>query len=332
MRGSGMAREAISCAGAGLVAGVRPRRGESANRPLHSRIPDSTLDNQRYVDHSVQGYRGSHCRAIERSAGVCRYGMWTREHGAPATSGHGAGALLHQTTPSSWPVSRRAGSAVPPPPRATRARGRGRPARRSAPPLRPARWPRRARRGTARGSGRRSSSAARTARRRSRVALAGVVRAAHPRLPAAGEQHAAQDGLERLGLDVGAGARGDRLGRGVGLLRGEPALLDREGDRVARRPDGGRCPGPGRAGRTGRSRARRSGRRAGAGRRRAAAPTIRWASSGTPSGSTISRSSPAVTNDAGPHVDARLPRGRRAARAGAARRRSRAAPPRACRS
>ena len=43
-------------------------------------------------------------------------------------------------------------------------------------------------------------------------------------------------GWNGFGLDVGAGARGDRLGGRVGLLRGEPALLDRERDRVARRP------------------------------------------------------------------------------------------------
>src|SRR6185436_12733582 len=57
-------------------------------------------------------------------------------------------------------------------------------------------------------------------------------------LPAAREQDAAKDGLERLRLDVGAGPRGDRLGGRVRLLRSEPALLDREGDRIAGRPDG----------------------------------------------------------------------------------------------
>ena len=55
----------------------------------------------------------------------------------------------------------------------------------------------------------------------------------------AGDQLAAQDRLERAGVDVGAEAGGDVLGRGVRLLRGEPALLDREVGAVAGRVDVG---------------------------------------------------------------------------------------------
>ena len=40
-------------------------------------------------------------------------------------------------------------------------------------------------------------------------------------------------GLKRLGCDRGAGQRGDRLRRRVGLLGAEAAVLDREVDRVA---------------------------------------------------------------------------------------------------
>ena len=48
----------------------------------------------------------------------------------------------------------------------------------------------------------------------------------------AGQQHPAQNGSERLGIDVGADGCRDRLGDRVGLLGGQAALLDREGGRV----------------------------------------------------------------------------------------------------
>ena len=60
---------------------------------------------------------------------------------------------------------------------------------------------------------------------------------AHPGLAAAGEHHAAEHRAVWPRLDIGAGVGGDRLGGRVGLLGGEAALLDREGDRVAGRPD-----------------------------------------------------------------------------------------------
>src|SRR5208282_5278972 len=44
----------------------------------------------------------------------------------------------------------------------------------------------------------------------------------------AGEQDAVDHRMERLGGELGACAGGDRLGQGVGLLRGDPAELDRE--------------------------------------------------------------------------------------------------------
>ena len=68
------------------------------------------------------------------------------------------------------------------------------------------------------------------------AAAAGRI-AAQPPGAGAGEQHAAQDRMERLRLDGGAGAGGDRLGGGVRLLGGDPALLDREVGDVAGRPD-----------------------------------------------------------------------------------------------
>src|SRR5215218_2237100 len=49
---------------------------------------------------------------------------------------------------------------------------------------------------------------------------------------AAGQQDPPQHRPERLLVDVGAHRGGDRLGYGVGLLRGEATLLDREGRRV----------------------------------------------------------------------------------------------------
>src|SRR6266511_3950551 len=49
----------------------------------------------------------------------------------------------------------------------------------------------------------------------------------------AGEQQSAQYGPERMGLGDRTQIGGDRLGRGVGLLRGDPALLDRETRHVA---------------------------------------------------------------------------------------------------
>ena len=52
--------------------------------------------------------------------------------------------------------------------------------------------------------------------------------AAEPARLAAGEQHPAQNGPEGLGVDVGAVARGDRLGGRDRLLGREPALLDRK--------------------------------------------------------------------------------------------------------
>ena len=45
------------------------------------------------------------------------------------------------------------------------------------------------------------------------------------------------DRVERLRVDRCAGERGDRLGRRVGLLRGDPAELDGEIGRVARGVD-----------------------------------------------------------------------------------------------
>ena len=57
---------------------------------------------------------------------------------------------------------------------------------------------------------------------------------------AAGEQDAPKHRMKRLRSDVSAGERGDRLGGGVGLLSGQAALLDGEGDRVAGGPDGAR--------------------------------------------------------------------------------------------
>ena len=65
------------------------------------------------------------------------------------------------------------------------------------------------------------------------LALAARDRAAHEAVVAAREQDPAQDGPEGLRLDRRSGARGDRLGDGVGLLGGEPALLDRERGPVA---------------------------------------------------------------------------------------------------
>ena len=52
--------------------------------------------------------------------------------------------------------------------------------------------------------------------------------AADPLAPAAGEQDAAQDGMERGRVDVGSRVGGDRLGRGVGVLGRKAALLDRD--------------------------------------------------------------------------------------------------------
>ena len=49
----------------------------------------------------------------------------------------------------------------------------------------------------------------------------------------AGDQLATQDGLERPLVDVGAEARGDVLGCGIGLLSGQAALLDWEVGAVA---------------------------------------------------------------------------------------------------
>ena len=49
------------------------------------------------------------------------------------------------------------------------------------------------------------------------------------------QQQSAQDRDEGLGVDLGSRRRGDRLGGCVGLLGGEPALLDGEGGAVARR-------------------------------------------------------------------------------------------------
>jgi hypothetical protein len=73
-----------------------------------------------------------------------------------------------------------------------------------------------------------------------RLAVRGVAvgDVAHPRLSASGQQDAAQHRTERLRVDVRPRARSDRLGDGIGLLGGEPALLDGEGDRVAGRPGG----------------------------------------------------------------------------------------------
>ena len=65
----------------------------------------------------------------------------------------------------------------------------------------------------------------------------------------AGQQDPAQDGPERLWLDVDADRRRDRLGDRVGLLRGQAAVLDREGRRVAGRVDAVQAQGAGRAGR-----------------------------------------------------------------------------------
>ena len=69
--------------------------------------------------------------------------------------------------------------------------------------------------------------------RRHAFALAAGETVAHVQRLGAGDQLAAQDRLERLGLDVGAQPCGDVLGGGVGLLGGEPTLLDREVGAVA---------------------------------------------------------------------------------------------------
>ena len=54
---------------------------------------------------------------------------------------------------------------------------------------------------------------------------------------AAGQQDPVDDRMERRGFGRDAGERGDRLRGDVGLLRGDPAVLDREIGRVARGPD-----------------------------------------------------------------------------------------------
>src|SRR4051794_37718841 len=88
------------------------------------------------------------------------------------------------------------------------------------------------------------------ARRPPQAVLGGLALAAaarevlvHPEVASAGQQAPAQDGHEGPGLDGGAGARGDVVDDGVGLLGGGPALLDRAGGGGGRRVDGG--PGAG---------------------------------------------------------------------------------------
>ena len=48
-----------------------------------------------------------------------------------------------------------------------------------------------------------------------------------------GPEHTAQDRVERLSLDIATELGGDRLGRCIGLLGCDPALLDGEGRDVA---------------------------------------------------------------------------------------------------
>ncbi len=71
--------------------------------------------------------------------------------------------------------------------------------------------------------------------RAGRVGLTGAAGelAAQVARPAAGQEQPAQHRPERLRPEVDAGGLGDRLGRGVGELGGDAALLDREGGDVA---------------------------------------------------------------------------------------------------
>ena len=55
---------------------------------------------------------------------------------------------------------------------------------------------------------------------------------AHEPWLAARQQHSPQHGPERRGVDASAVTRGEVRGHGIGLLRGEAALLDGEIDRV----------------------------------------------------------------------------------------------------